>query len=356
MKTHHPAEKERIKNILEIVFGIALLIILFSFFSGHKAFAFFLSIFFVILLMLEYIWYQMRSKINISGKSEEKKSHLKWAHAAKKPSKEAKQLPMKKESESLPPNVRKAFYYYLTFLASFLIVIVGYTFREWITSLLGLILMLLSIVGYRIVRKSPVSSKIIEKEKEIKSEASAAKKAQLEKELGEMISAEKKAEEAAEEERKRYKALQKKIKEEERKRRKELWKKRWAERAKERKARKERMRLENAKKRLEEFQKAREKLIQKEKALSEFNKTREELGELRDMKLHIKSTSKYETDLDRLLEMVEKYNVVALSEAAAIFKVDVQKIEEWARILESHNLLRVHYPAFGEPELRKVNQ
>ncbi len=64
---------------------------------------------------------------------------------------------------------------------------------------------------------------------------------------------------------------------------------------------------------------------------------------------------RYETHLDALYEMVEKRGKVKLSVIAQYFGVDRKKIEEWAAILEEHDLLKLHYPAIGEPELIKID-
>ena len=347
-----PFPKNRIQTALEIVFGLSVLAALFFLFSGRGHFVFFLSLFFIVLLMLEYLWYQLRKKIhpskNRSRKPIRRISSVKKSHK--------KILPAKKKQTPLPANLKKALLYHLLFLVSILVILAGYVFSEWITAVLGIALMGLSLVAYRMVRKSLPSSRIVEKKKETDRKTSSLKQEHLQKELDALFSAQKTALGEEREERKRYKALQKKINAEERKHRFEQWRKKWAERRKQRKARREQLRVERAKKRLEQLQKEREKLVQKEKTLSEMKKTRDELSGLQETKLHIQSTSKYQTDLDRLMEMVQKYTIVKLSEAATIFQVSIRTIEDWARILESHNLIRIHYPAFGEPELRKVNR
>ncbi|MBS3152919.1 hypothetical protein J4230_05945 [Candidatus Woesearchaeota archaeon] len=62
--------------------------------------------------------------------------------------------------------------------------------------------------------------------------------------------------------------------------------------------------------------------------------------------------NKYETDLDKLYRLIEKYHVVKFSEVSKLFNIDNSKIEQWGKILESHSLAYTHYPTFGEPELR----
>ena len=60
----------------------------------------------------------------------------------------------------------------------------------------------------------------------------------------------------------------------------------------------------------------------------------------------------YKTDMDRLYELVQKKKSVRLNEVMKTFSIDKKKSEEWAAILEDNNLVTIHYPAFGEQELR----
>ncbi len=61
------------------------------------------------------------------------------------------------------------------------------------------------------------------------------------------------------------------------------------------------------------------------------------------------------TPIDELFELVLKKGKIRISEAARIFGVHELQIEEWAKILEEHGLIEIHYPAVGKPELRKKN-
>lgn len=62
--------------------------------------------------------------------------------------------------------------------------------------------------------------------------------------------------------------------------------------------------------------------------------------------------STYETDIDKLYRIAKKFNAIKISEAVAVFNISKEKAEEWGKILEEHDLLTVHYPAIGEPEIR----
>ena len=60
------------------------------------------------------------------------------------------------------------------------------------------------------------------------------------------------------------------------------------------------------------------------------------------------------TPIDRLFELVMKKGKIRIKDAAKNFSVNKTQIEEWAKILEDHNLIEIHYPPIGESELRKM--
>jgi len=63
-----------------------------------------------------------------------------------------------------------------------------------------------------------------------------------------------------------------------------------------------------------------------------------------------------ETDVDRLLKIIEKGESVAVDDLAKALKVSEAKIEEWGMLLEEHGLIRMEYPAFGKPILKAVKK
>jgi len=67
----------------------------------------------------------------------------------------------------------------------------------------------------------------------------------------------------------------------------------------------------------------------------------------------IAKSSKYKTDLDRLYELVNEKGKLTLSDVAKGFNISIEMAEEWAKILESHNMITLNYPPFGEVELCK---
>lgn len=58
------------------------------------------------------------------------------------------------------------------------------------------------------------------------------------------------------------------------------------------------------------------------------------------------------TDIDSLINFVLENKKVKLSEAASKFGVPEKIVEDWARILEDHKMMDLHYPITGEPVLK----
>ena len=93
-----------------------------------------------------------------------------------------------------------------------------------------------------------------------------------------------------------------------------------------------------------------------ENKLGKINKIKDE-SEKREKKVEdynikpLKKTS--ETQLDELFDMINETGIVKLSEVAKKFNIKKETAEEWGKILEEHNLIELHYPAFGELEFRK---
>lgn len=65
---------------------------------------------------------------------------------------------------------------------------------------------------------------------------------------------------------------------------------------------------------------------------------------------------KVETHIDSLLKIVRKKGSVRINnKLAKKLKVKKSQIEEWAIILENHDLVQLHYPTIGDPEIRSVD-
>lgn len=71
-------------------------------------------------------------------------------------------------------------------------------------------------------------------------------------------------------------------------------------------------------------------------------------------RLNLSSKRKrYRTDLDVLYELLKEKKTIKISTIARAFKIDKDKAMEWAKILESGDLVTIEYPGFrGEPEVR----
>jgi CBS domain-containing protein len=62
---------------------------------------------------------------------------------------------------------------------------------------------------------------------------------------------------------------------------------------------------------------------------------------------------KIDTDIDEVLNIVERKGSIDIDEIKKKLMLPEDKIEEWGKILESHGLLELFYPAVGKPKLRK---
>jgi hypothetical protein len=62
-----------------------------------------------------------------------------------------------------------------------------------------------------------------------------------------------------------------------------------------------------------------------------------------------------ETDFDILYNLIQSKGKLKISEVTKMFNIDRKKAEEWVQILEEHSLVKIYYPAMGEPEVRRIN-
>ncbi|MFH1364214.1 MAG: hypothetical protein ABIH52_01020 [Candidatus Aenigmatarchaeota archaeon] len=62
-----------------------------------------------------------------------------------------------------------------------------------------------------------------------------------------------------------------------------------------------------------------------------------------------------ETGADKLLDIVESEKNITLEKVANDLNLDLKIIEDWARVLEEHDLIKMHYPIFGKPMLRTLD-
>ena len=75
--------------------------------------------------------------------------------------------------------------------------------------------------------------------------------------------------------------------------------------------------------------------------------------EIENTKLPEKKISRFHktTELDTLYTLIKEKKHLRLSTIAKIFKVRKETALNWARTLESGNLVKISYPKFGEPEI-----
>ncbi|MFH1636819.1 MAG: hypothetical protein ABIB71_00160 [Candidatus Woesearchaeota archaeon] len=78
--------------------------------------------------------------------------------------------------------------------------------------------------------------------------------------------------------------------------------------------------------------------------LVEINKPREDA---KTSKRNVK------TAFDQLFEYVEEKGEVKFSEVEKKFNLPKDKVSEWAKLLEEHDLVEVIYPTFGEPKMKR---
>jgi CBS domain-containing protein len=62
---------------------------------------------------------------------------------------------------------------------------------------------------------------------------------------------------------------------------------------------------------------------------------------------------KIDTDIDEVLKIVDRKGSIDIDDVKKRLLLPEDKIEEWGKILESHNLLELFYPPIGKPKLRK---
>ena len=79
-----------------------------------------------------------------------------------------------------------------------------------------------------------------------------------------------------------------------------------------------------------------------------FKKKEEEIKPLPSAKIEI---SRNETEMDSLYHLIQKRGKVDLQEVMHNFGVSKELAEEWAQILESHELITINYPLFNPPIL-----
>ncbi len=69
-----------------------------------------------------------------------------------------------------------------------------------------------------------------------------------------------------------------------------------------------------------------------------------------------KVEERVKTKIDEMLEMIEKNEKISLNKISEQLRVPISIIEEWAKILEEHDVVEIEYPPIGSPIVKKVKQ
>ncbi len=64
------------------------------------------------------------------------------------------------------------------------------------------------------------------------------------------------------------------------------------------------------------------------------------------------TSNKVKTDFDRIVDYTEEKKEVSIGDVAKHFNITKEKAEQWAKILEEHDLIRIVYPTFGDAKLK----
>ncbi|MDP2906814.1 MAG: hypothetical protein Q8O03_02640 [Nanoarchaeota archaeon] len=91
--------------------------------------------------------------------------------------------------------------------------------------------------------------------------------------------------------------------------------------------------------------------LRKEKKTKEEKQEKVVLAKIK--KEVVAKASKYETDVDKLYRLIEEVGCLTITEVSEGFGITREQAEEWGKILESHDLIELNYPAIGELQLCK---
>ncbi len=99
------------------------------------------------------------------------------------------------------------------------------------------------------------------------------------------------------------------------------------------------------------FPKQKEKKQEEEEKIGAIKK--EDIEKLKKVvRGKIDALERGKTPLDVLYWLLQERKQIKLQDLARIFGIDIKKAEEWAKILELHELAEITYPAFGTPSLK----
>ncbi len=87
-------------------------------------------------------------------------------------------------------------------------------------------------------------------------------------------------------------------------------------------------------------------------------KTKESVSEIKeemesDEEKVVTTVGAYNTDMDRLLDLVNEKKKLNVEEVSGIFDISKKEAEEWGKILKDEGLISLYYPTVGDVELRE---
>lgn len=86
-------------------------------------------------------------------------------------------------------------------------------------------------------------------------------------------------------------------------------------------------------------------------------KTKEAVSEIKEgmesAEKKVVDVGTYNTDMDRLLDLVNERKKLTVEEVSGIFDISKKEAEEWGKILKDEGLISLYYPTVGDVELRE---
>jgi hypothetical protein len=103
------------------------------------------------------------------------------------------------------------------------------------------------------------------------------------------------------------------------------------------------------------IRRSKHKTIKKRKKAVKQEKAAKSMPQKKAPSLGITKAGYVETSIDKLLDMVQKKGRISLSYAAHKLNYPRSEVEEWAKALSEHGLMKVDYTLFGT-FLRRIDK
>ena len=239
--------------------------------------------------------------------------------------------------------------YAILFLISLPITIIGFFFLNLVVGTVGLGIMFFALLGYNLIKRY---IGIAKKQRVIKEGLSSYEVGVADKEIKKLRAQELQLMQTEKASSERVIKLQELIRREKKKRVQEVKEKLKEEAVERREERIRQKHIDTEQKRLKSLEDKKEKTKKMELELLKTKEQQIKIHLLKKLRNEIKH-GRYETDVDKLVELVNRYERIKMGEIAQVFEVKMPIVEEWARILEEHDLIKVHYPPIGDAELVK---